>query len=42
MMDGQTDGQVDRLSYIFSECLLRAYCVPDTVLGTRDTAANKI
>lgn len=42
MMDGQMDGHVDRLSHILSECLLRAYCVPDTVLGTGDTAANKI
>ena len=41
MMDGQKAGQVDRFSHAFRECLLRAYCVPGTVLGTGDTAANK-
>ena len=42
MVDGQKDRQVDRLIHVFSECLLRVYSVPDTVLGTVDTAANKI
>ena len=30
MVDGQKDGQVDRLSHVFSECFLRVYSV-DTV-----------
>lgn len=33
-VDGWKDGQVDEISHTFSKCLLRANCVPGTVLGS--------
>lgn len=38
--EGRKNGQGDEFSHEFSKCLLRAYCVPGTVLGTGDTPVS--